>query len=171
VEDLRENHDIILDELQKRFQKELKGTLYEVLEQQKVLSARYDNVADVVTDYLEDHDKIMLIQHHILMFMHRYYLVLDEEHPLVTEMVDRRNGEMKQAVGIYFEVWKQFTSLHNHSSLEDMHAIIEEIINQMGDFLNRHLDTLSNRLPHVKLRGIDYDEDSVFDIDPESWPA
>jgi len=171
AEELRQNHDLILDELKQRFQSELKGTLYEVLEQQKVLSARYDNVAEVVTDYLEDGDKIMLIQHHLLMFMHRYYLIVDAENPLVVEMIERRNGEMKRAVGIYFEVWKKFTRPENHPGLSEMYTFIEEIIEQMGDYLKRHLDTLSVRLPHLKLRGIDYDPEIEFDIDPAFWPA
>lgn len=171
VEELKQNHDIILDELQKRAQNELKGTLYEVLEQQKVLSARYDNVVEVIIDYLEDGDKAMLIQHHIIMFMVRYYVTVDPEHPLTVEAIDRRNGDMSKAVDIYFEVWKKFTSLENHKKLDEMQAIIEEIIGQMGDFLKRHLDTLSTRLPLVKMRGIEYDPQSEFDIDPQYWPA
>lgn len=171
VEELKQNHDIILDELQKRAESELKGTLYEVLEQQKVLSARYDNVVDVIIDYLEDGDKAMLIQHHIILFMVRYYVSVDPEHPLTEESIDRRNGDMTKAVSIYFEVWKKFTSPETHGRLDDMLAIIEEIIGQMGDFLKRHLDALSTRLPRVKMRDIEYDPQSEFDIDPESWPA
>ncbi len=171
VEELKHNHAAILDELQKRAQNELQGTLYEVLEQQKVLSARYENVVEVIIDYLQDHDKTMLIQHHIIMFMHRYYVNVDAEHALTAEMIDRRNGEMNRAVDIYFEVWKNHTSPQNHGGLDEMQAIIEEIIGQMGDYLKKNLATLHTRLPRVKLRDIDYDPQSEFDVDPEHWPA
>jgi hypothetical protein len=170
VEELRQNHDVILNDLKQRAQSELKGTLYEVLEQQKVLSARYQNVVDVCIDYLEDHDRAMLVQHHLILFMQRYYVNVDPEHPLTSEIIKRHEGEIRKAVDLYFEVWNKYTSEGNHGQLDGMEAIIQDTITEMGDFLGRHLDTLSTRLPLIKMRGIDYDPDSQFDIDPDNWP-
>jgi hypothetical protein len=170
VEELKQNHDAILDELKKRAQAEMQGTLYQALEQQKVLAARYENVVDVIIDYLTDGDTAMLIQHHIIMFMQRFYVSLDAENPLTVEIIHRRTGEIHRMLAIYFEVWRQFTSTENHPKLDETLGIISESCGQMAEFLKKNLDTLATRLPLVKLRDIEYEEGSQFDIDPDRWP-
>ncbi len=170
VQELKDNYGPILEELKQRAHKELQGTLYEVLEQQKVLSARYDNVVEVIIDYLQDGDKAMLIQHHIIMFMQRYYVRVDAEHPLTSEIIDLHAEEIDRAVGIYFDVWKNHTSPNYHGKLDEMYNIIREIIGQANEFLKKRLSSLSTRLPLIKLRDIDYEPGSQFDIDPQLWP-
>lgn len=170
VEELQHNHDEIVEELKERAKSELQGTLYDVLEQQKVISARYDNVVEVIIDYLEDNDRAMLVQHHIIMFMQRYYVSVDAEQPLTDEMINRRDGEINKAVEIYFQIWEKYTNPAYASQLTSTLNIIREIIGQMNTFLKKRLPELSTRLPLLKMRGIEYDPDSHFDIDPDHWP-
>jgi hypothetical protein len=44
------------------------------------------------------------------------------------------------------------------------------LIHQMGTFLLVNIDKLKDRIPRVKMAGIEYGPDSSFDIDPQHWP-
>jgi hypothetical protein len=169
--ELRRNANTILDTLMRRAPDELKGTLYEEMNKQKVLRARYSNVLDVITDYAEHPDDTLFRQHHIIIFMQRYYLDIDRDSPLTARLINWRTREIQRSVNLYLEVLKQFTPPEQHAQLDAIFVTVHQIIHEMGDFLLAHLDRLKDRIPRVKMTGIEYGPGSSFDIDPENWPA
>jgi hypothetical protein len=160
----------ILDDLMQRAATQLRGTLYEEMNKQKVLRARYSNVLDVLTDYAANGDLAAFRQHHILIFMQRYYLDIDAENPLTARLIGWRTREIERSVDLYLHVLRDHTSPDHHAQLDAIFASARQLIEEMGAFLLRHLGTLRARVPRVKLAGIEYGPDSRFDIDPQTWP-
>ncbi|HMA37673.1 MAG TPA: hypothetical protein VKY74_24680 [Chloroflexia bacterium] len=171
VDELRQQATAILDELMQRAPQELKGTLYDEMNKQKVLRARYANVLEVLTDYAQDADQAMFRQHHIIIFMQRYYLDIDAKNLLTPRLINWRTREIERSVNMYLDILKQFTAPEHHAELEAIFVTVRRIIHQMGSFLLAHIDELQARIPRVKMAGIEYAEDSTFDIDPQSWPS
>src|SRR4051812_40359453 len=101
---LKANSDAILNELVTRAKDELKGTLYEEMSRQRILRARYANVLEVLTQYLLDHDVALFRQHHIIIFMQRYYLDIDHDNPLNARLINWRAQEIQRSVALYREV-------------------------------------------------------------------
>ncbi|HUS15079.1 MAG TPA: hypothetical protein VM536_08700 [Chloroflexia bacterium] len=170
ADELQTHATAILDELMRRAKDELKGTLYEEMNKQKVLRARYTNVLEVLTAYAQDGDLAMFRQHHIIIFMQRYYLDIDAESPLTPRLVSWRTREIERSVNLYREVLKGQTAPEHHAELEATFAAVRELIHQMGQFLLSHMADLQARIPRVKMAGIDYGDGSRFDIDPQHWP-
>lgn len=171
ADELRTQAPAILDELMRRAPDELKGTLYAEMNKQKLLRARYANVLEVLTDYSADGNVGMFRQHHIIIFMQRYYLDIDAENPLTPRLINWRTREIERSVDMYLAVLKAYTSPGHHDRLETIFTMARQVIHEMGDFLLAHLDQIQARIPRVKLAGIDYTPGSTFDIDPEHWPA
>jgi hypothetical protein len=169
-EELKQNSIQIINELMNRAKTELKGTLYEQMDQQKLLRMRYTNVLEVIIEYTEQPDEALFLQHHILIFMMRYYVNIDEQHPLNHEMIEQRRTQIVQSVNLYLRVVKKFTSSIYHARLEQIWLTVRKFIHQMGDYLNSHLDQLADHMPTLKIQGIEYDPESHFDIDPAHWP-
>jgi hypothetical protein len=170
ADELQMHGTAILDELMRRAKDELKGTLYEEMNKQKVLRARYANVLEVLTAYAQDRDLALFRQHHIIIFMQRYYLDIDADNPLTPRLVNWRTREIERSVDLYLQVLKSRTAPEHHAELETTFAAVRELIHQMGQFLLSHMDRLHDRIPRVKMAGIDYAAGSSFDIDPQHWP-
>jgi len=170
ADELREHATAILDELMRRAPQELKGTLYDEMNKQKILRARYSNVLEVITDYVQTQDVALFRQHHIIIFMQRYYLDIDAENPLTPRLINWRTREIERSVNMYLDVLKQFTSQKYHTQLETIFGSVRLLIHQMGTFLLVNIDKLKDRIPRVKMAGIEYAPDSSFDIDPQHWP-
>ena len=170
AQELKQNFNSIIDELMQRAQVELKGTLYQQMDEQKVLRARYSNVLEVIIEYIEGPDEILFLQHHILIFMQRYYVNIDEQHPLTHELVEQRRVQIVSSVNLYLRVLKKFTSATYHERLDQTWLTVRKFIHQMGDYLNVHLAQYARRMPTLKMQGIEYDQESHFDIDPTDWP-
>lgn len=168
-EELKKNFNAIIDELMARAQIELKGTLYEQMNEQKLLRARYSNVLEVIIEYAEGGDDALFLQHHILIFMQRYFVSIDEQNPLSKEMIEQRRVQIVSSVNLYLRVVKNFTSATHHARLEQIWLTVRKFIHQMGDYLAANLAKYSTRMPTLKMQGIEYDEDSHFDIDPANW--
>jgi hypothetical protein len=124
----------------------------------------------VLTDYAENADLAAFRQHHILIFMQRYYLDIDAESPLTARLIGWRTREIERSVDLYLQVLRAHTSAEHHAQLESIFASARQLIEEMGAFLLRHLATLRARVPRVKLADIDYGPESHFDIDPQTWP-
>ncbi len=169
AEELKQNFNSINDELMTRAKVELKGTLYAQMNEQKVLRARYSNVLEVIIEYVEKPEEILFLQHHILIFMQRYYVNIDEEHPLNADMVEQRRVEIVSSVNMYLRVLKKFTSPNQYDRLDQIWLTVRKFIHQMGDFLIAHRAEFPTQMPTLKMQGIDYDLESTFDIDPQSW--
>ena len=170
AEELQHNFNSIIDELMSRAQVELKGTLYEQMNEQKVLRARYGNVLEVIIEYVESPDEILFLQHHILIFMQRYYVNIDEQHPITSDLIEQRRVQIVSSVNMYLRVVKKFTSPTYHERLDQIWLTVRRFIHEMGDFLNKHREEYANAMPTLKIQGIEYDQDSHFDIDPANWP-
>ncbi len=170
ADELKQNSTGIIDELMNRAQTELKGTLYEQMNEQKLLRARYTNVLEVIIEYTEEPDEALFLQHHILIFMQRYYVNIDEQHPLTSEMIEQRRTQIVQSVNLYLRTVKKFTSPVYHERLDQIWLTVRKFIHQMGDYLNVHLTSFATHMPTLKIQGIEYDEGSHFDIDPPHWP-
>jgi uncharacterized protein YutD len=168
-EELRKNYDAIVDELMSRAQVELKGTLYEQMNEQKILRMRYSNVLDVIIEYVEGGNDALFLQHHIVIFMQRYYVNIDENSPLNREVIEQRRVQIVTSVNMYLRVLKKFVSNQHHARLDQIWLTVRKFIHQMGDYLSANLGRLSTRMPTLKMQGIEYDADSTFDIDPETW--
>jgi hypothetical protein len=168
-EELRKNYNAIVDELMSRAQVELKGTLYEQMNEQKILRMRYSNVLDVIIEYVEDNNDALFLQHHIVIFMQRYYVNIDETTPLSREMIEQRRVQIVTSVNMYLRVLKKFVSNQHHDRLDQIWVTVRKFIHQMGDYLSGNLGRLATRLPTLKMQGIEYDAGSEFDIDPEKW--
>ena len=171
ADELRDAAPAILDELLRRAPLELQGTLYEQLSRQKVLRARYSNVLDVLTAYATDGDVALFRQHHLLIFMQRYYLDIEADSPLTARLIGWRTREIERSVDLYLDVLKGVITATYHAQLDATFAAVHELVEQMGAFLLRRLADLHARVPRVRLAGIEYGPDSVFDIDPTTWPA
>jgi hypothetical protein len=168
--ELETQADPILNELVARAKDELKGTLYEEMLRQRVLRARYANVLEVLIQYLQDGDEALFRQHHILIFMARYYLDIDAENPLTPRLINWRAQEIHRSVSLYLAVIKEHTTHQHHLTLESVFTRVGVLVQQMRTYLLEHADTLATRIPRVRLRGIEYAPGSTFDIDPEHWP-
>lgn len=169
-DELKTNSEPILTELVERAKDELKGTLYEEMLRQRILRARYANVLEVLTQYLIDHNEALFRQHHIIIFMQRYYLDIDETSPLNARLINWRTQEIHRSVNLYLAVLKQHTSPHYHLTLESTFARVAVLIQQMQTFLINNIPRLAARVPRVKIADIDYTPGSTFDIDPQHWP-
>lgn len=169
-DELKAHTDGILNELVTRARDELKGTLYEEMLRQRILRARYANVLEVLTQYLEDHDEALFRQHHIIIFMQRYYLDIDPENPLNPRLINWRAQEIQRSVGLYREVLREFTQPADQPTLDATFAKVGELIQQMRQYLLDHVDRFAGTIPRVKMAGIDYAPGSTFDIDPQHWP-
>lgn len=170
AEELKRNFTPIIEELMSRAQTELKGTLYEQMDQQKILRMRYSNVLEVIIEFTEEQDEALFLQHHILIFMARYFVGIDEQHPLNHELIEQRRGQIVQSVNLYLRTVKKFTSPMHHARLEQIWLTVRKFIHQMGDYLNNHLQKFATHMPTLKIQGIEYDAGSKFDIDPANWP-
>ncbi len=170
AEELKRNHTAIIDEMMSRAQAELRGTLYEQLDEQKILQLRYGNVLDVLIEYIEDPDEVLFLQHYLLIFIQRYYVNVDEQHPLTPEAVEQRRSQIVQSVNLYLRTVKKFTSNSFHTQLEQIWLTFRKFLHQMGDYINAHLTTHATRMPTLKMKDIEYDPESRFDIDPAHWP-
>jgi hypothetical protein len=170
ADELREHATAILDELMHRAPQELKGTLYDEMNKQKILRARYANVLEVITDYVQTQDVALFRQHHIIIFMQRYYLDIDAGNPLTPRLINWRTREIERSVNMYLEVLKQFTSPKYHTQLETIFGSVRLLIHQMGTFLLVNIDKLKDRIPRVKMAGIQSGPDSTFDIYPKHGP-
>jgi hypothetical protein len=169
-DELKANSEPILSELVERAKDELKGTLYEEMLRQRILRARYANVLEVLTQYLIDHDEALFRQHHIIIFMQRYYLDIDETNPLNIRLINWRTQEIHRSVNLYLEVLKRHTSPAYHLTLESTFARVAILIQQMQTYLLNNIPRLAAHVPRVKMAGIDYAPGSTFDIDPQHWP-
>jgi hypothetical protein len=169
-DELKANSEPILSELVERAKDELKGTLYEEMLRQRILRARYANVLEVLTQYLIDHDEALFRQHHVIIFMQRYYLDIDETNPLNIRLINWRTQEIHRSVNLYLEVLKRHTSPTYHLTLESTFARVAILIQQMQTYLLNNIPRLAARVPRVKMAGIDYAPGSTFDIDPQHWP-
>lgn len=169
-DELQTNAAAILDALVTRAKDELKGTLYEEMLRQRILRARYANVLEVLTQYLIDHDVTLFRQHHIIIFMQRYYLDIDQANALNVRLINWRAQEIQRSVALYREVLGEYTAPADQPTLDATFAQVAELIQQMRQFLLDHVDRFAATIPRVKLLGIDYAPDSTFDIDPQHWP-
>ncbi len=169
-DELKTNSEAILSELVERAKDELKGTLYEEMLRQRILRARYANVLEVLTQYMIDHNEAMFRQHHILIFMQRYYHDIDESNPLNIRLINWRTQEIHRSVNLYLEVLKRYTAPNYHLTLESTFARVAVLIQQMQTFLLNNIPRLAARVPRVKIADIDYAPGSTFDIDPQHWP-
>ncbi len=171
ADQLRDAAGAILDEMMRRVPLELQGTLYEQMNRQKVLRARYSNVLDVLIAYAADGDVALFRQHHILIFMQRYYLDIEADNPLTARLIGWRTREIERSVNLYLDVLKGMTDPAYHAQLDTIFVAVHELVAQMGAFLLRRLAELHARVPRVRLAGIEYGLDGRFDIDPAVWPA
>lgn len=169
-EELKQNFNSIIDELVSRAQTELKGTLYEQMNEQKILRARYSNVLEVIVEYVEQSDESLFLQHHILIFMQRYFVNIDEQTRLTTELIEQRRVQIVASVNLYLRVVKKFSSSAHHERLDQIWLTVRKFIHQMGDYLQINLSSFATRMPTLKIQGIEYEPDSKFDIDPARWP-
>ena len=170
ADELKEQTDAILDELVERARDELKGTLYEEMLRRRILRARYANVLEVLTDYGGDHDEAMFRQHHIIIFMQRFYLDIDEDNTLNTRLINWRAQEIHRSVQMYFDVLKHHVGPDHHAEIDRTHADVDALVEQLRTYLSDNVDQFAGQIPRVKLAGIDYAPGSTFDIDPQHWP-
>ena len=171
ADELRDAAPAILDELMRRAPGELQGTIYEEMDRQKVLRARYSNVLEVLTAYAADGDVALFRQHHLIIFLQRYYLDIDGDNPLTARLIGWRTREIERSVNLYLDVLHGWTDPIYHSQLDATFVAVHELVRQMGAFLLRRLADLHARVPRIRLADIEYGPDSVFDIDPTTWPA
>jgi hypothetical protein len=169
-DELKTNADAILNELVARAKDELKGTLYEEMSRQRILRARYANVLEVLTQYLIDHDDVLFRQHHIIIFMQRYYLDIDHDNALNARLINWRAQEIQRSVALYREVLREYTQPADQTTLDTTFAQVAELIQQMRQYLLDNVDRFAAIIPRVKMVGIDYAPESTFDIDPQHWP-
>ncbi len=170
AEQLKLKRENIIFELMRRAMDELKGTLYEQMNEQMILQARYENVLEVITDYAENPQEALFLQHHLIIFLQRYYVNIDEQNPLTKTMVQEREQQITRSVNLYLEVLKQFTTPDQHANLDEIFVSVRRFIHQMGEYLvNNVAGELSVRWPRVRMLDTDYEADSVFDIDPLHW--
>jgi hypothetical protein len=170
AEQLKFKRENIISELMRRALEELKGTLYEQMNEQLVLQARYENVLEVITEYAEKPQEALFLQHHLIIFLQRYYVNIDEQNPLTKVIVQEREQQITRSVNLYLEVLKQFTTPDQHAYLDEIFVSVRRFIHQMGEYLSNHVEgELSVRWPRVRLLDTDYELDSVFDIDPLAW--
>jgi hypothetical protein len=170
AKEMREKQRALLDESLKRADKLLQGTLYASMQEQRVLEARYSNVLEVLGDYAETEDEEMLIQHFLIIFMQRYYVDIDENNPLTPALIRQRVTEIQKSSRMGIEICLEVISAEHRPDLTKIYGKMVEVIIQMGDYLNRNIGKLATRLPILRLRDIEYDPETVFDIEPANWP-
>ena len=170
ADQLKDQAGAILDELVERARDELKGTLYEEMLRRRILRARYANVLEVLTDYVGDQYEALFRQHHIIIFMQRFYLDIDEENPLNPRLINWRAQEIHRSVQMYFDVLKRHAGPDHHAAIDRIHADVDTLVEQLRTYLSDHVDRFAGQIPRVKLAGIDYAPCSTFDIDPQHWP-
>jgi hypothetical protein len=170
AQEMREKNRVLLDEFLRRAENLLQGTLYASLKEQKVLEARYSNVLEVIADYADTGDEEMLVQHFLIIFMQRYYVDIDENNPLTSSIVRQRVSEIQKSSRMGIEICLEVLSTEHRADLTKIYGRMVEVVIQMGDYLNRNIAKLATRLPVVRLRDIDYDPETVFDIEPAKWP-
>jgi hypothetical protein len=170
ADELKEQAGAILDELVERARDELKGTLYEEMLRRRILRARYANVLEVLTDYVGDRDEALFRQHHIIIFMQRFYLDIDEDNPLNARLINWRAQEIHRSVQMYFTVLKRHTGPAHHPEIDRLHAGVGALVEQLRAYLSDNVSRFAGQIPRVKMAGIDYAPGSTFDIDPQHWP-
>ena len=168
--ELKEKFNLIIDELMNRAQTELKDTLYAQMNAQKILRARYTNVLEVIVEYLETSSESLFLQHHILIFMERYYVGIDDDNPMTVGIIEQRRVQIVTSVNLYLRVVKEFTFEEHHEQLEQIWLVVRRFIHQIGDYVSRRINRFATQMPTLKIQDIEYEEGSKFDIDPEMWP-